>query len=105
MLTPPTTPRLGTAVRPWAGLAALETLGDDVSAKPGYLTVNQVRTRLLDAGYTDSGSTIRRLLDEGAFGPEGEDWYRTERGGYRMISAAAVDRLIGRRKSARTSTE
>ncbi|MFC6017826.1 NUDIX domain-containing protein [Plantactinospora solaniradicis] len=86
------------AMRRLVNLQGLADLGDDVSAQPGYLTISQVHTRLRDAGFTDSTQTIRRLIDDGQFGAEGEDWYRTERGGYRMISIGAVDRLIGRRR-------
>ena len=84
-------------MRPLVNLQDLETLGDHVS-ESGYLTISQVRDRLLAAGYQDSGQTIRRLLDDGKLGDEGVDWYRTERGGYRMVSPAAVDRLIASRK-------
>ncbi|MCX4470426.1 NUDIX hydrolase [Micromonospora sp. NBC_01655] len=77
----------------------LEDLGDDV-AESGYLTVNQVRDRLIAAGFGDSGQTIRRLVDSGHFGAEGVDWYLTERGRYRKIAIEAVDRLIARRRQA-----
>ncbi|MDM4722728.1 NUDIX hydrolase [Micromonospora sp. WMMA1363] len=64
----------------------------------GYLTINQVRARLIAAGFRDSGQTIRRLVDSGHFGTEGVDWYLTERGRYRMIGTEAVNRLIARRR-------
>ncbi|MBM0279651.1 hypothetical protein, partial [Micromonospora tarensis] len=96
MLSPPRTPSLGLAVRPLVNLQDLEDLGDDV-AESGYLTINQVRARLVAAGFNDSGQTIRRLVDNGHFGTEGTDWYLTEIGKYRMVAAEAVDRLIARR--------
>ncbi|MFC3504782.1 hypothetical protein ACFOOK_27975 [Micromonospora krabiensis] len=71
-------------------------------AETGYLTIKQVRDRLVAAGYNDSDQTIRRLVTDGKLGAEGVDWYRTERGGYRMVSAAAVDRLIANRRKAAT---
>ncbi|WP_435233392.1 NUDIX hydrolase [Micromonospora aurantiaca (nom. illeg.)] len=77
----------------------LEDLGDDV-AESGYLTIKQVRDRLVAAGFNDSGQTIRRLVDSGHFGAEGVDWYLTEIGRYRMVAAEAVDRLIARRQHA-----
>ncbi|MGK5737296.1 hypothetical protein [Micromonospora sp. URMC 103] len=67
-------------------------------AESGYLTIKQVRDRLVAAGYSDSDQTIRRLLADGKLGKEGIDWYRTERGRYRMVSADAVDRLIAQRR-------
>jgi hypothetical protein len=80
-------------------LTELADLGDLVAEQGGHLTIKQVRDRLLAAGYNDSGQTIRRLLDDGELGVEGEDWYRTERGRYRKVTPAAVDRLIARRKT------
>ena len=86
-------------MRPWVDLGELADLGDDVAERGGYLTINQVRERLLAAGYNDSSQTLRRLLDDGELGPEGDTWYRTERGRYRMVSPSAVDQLIARRKA------
>ena len=86
-------------MRPLVNLQDLEDLGDHMG-ESGYLTISQVRDRLVAAGYHDSGQTIRRLLDDGKLGSEGTDWYRTERGGYRMVSPDAVDRLIAARRSA-----
>jgi len=96
MLSPPRTPSPGLAVRPLVNLQDLEDLGDDV-AESGYLTIKQVRDRLVAAGFNDSGQTIRRLVDSGHFGTEGTDWYLTEIGRYRMVAIDAVDRLIARR--------
>lgn len=70
-----------------------------VGAEPVWLTVQQVVDRLRAAGYVDSPMTVRRMVDDGEFGPRGEAWYRTERGGYRMVTAAAVDRLVAKRRS------
>jgi hypothetical protein len=63
-----------------------------------WLTINQVVERLRAAGYDDTGATIRRMVDAGDFGKEGEGWYRTERGKYRMVAPAVVDALIARRR-------
>jgi predicted nucleic acid-binding Zn ribbon protein len=63
-----------------------------------WLTINQVVERLRAAGYDDTGATLRRMVDAGDFGVEGDGWYRTERGKYRMVAAAAVDALIARRR-------
>lgn len=63
-----------------------------------WLTVNEVIKRLRDAGYPDSPDTVRRGVDAGDYGTEGPDWYRTERGRYRMVRASAVDRVIARRQ-------
>lgn len=65
-----------------------------------WLTVKQVTAMLHAAGYPDSLDTVRRGIDAGDYGQQGADWYRTERGRYRMVAAAAVDRLIARRKHA-----
>ncbi|MFE9955812.1 hypothetical protein [Micromonospora sp. NPDC005299] len=70
----------------------------------GYLTISQVRDRLIAAGYHDSTQTIRRLLTDRKLGEEGVDWYRTERGGYRMVSPEAVDRLIAERRRKSSDT-
>jgi len=92
-------PSWGIAVRPLVTLQHLADLGDDVT-EGGYLTVAQVRQRLIAAGFRDSGQTIRRLVDRGHFGVEGTDWYLTEIGRYRMVAADAVDRLITHRRLA-----
>ena len=86
-------------MRPLVNLQDLEDLGDGVS-ESGYLTISQVRDRLIAAGYHDSAQTIRRLIAHGKLGKEGAEdgWYRTELGGYRMVSPAAVDRLIAERR-------
>lgn len=86
-------------MRPLVNLRGLADLGDDVGEN-GYLTVKQVRDRLIAAGYNDSGQTIRRLIAKGKLGEEGapDGWYRTELGGYRMVSVEAVDRLIAARR-------
>lgn len=97
MLSPSLAPALGLAMRPLVNLRDLEALGDDVVAN-GYLTIKQVRDRLVAAGFNDSAQTIRRLLTAGKLGAEGVDWYRTEIGRYRMVSADAVDRLIASRR-------
>ncbi|MBB4958975.1 hypothetical protein [Micromonospora polyrhachis] len=73
-----------------------------MTEQQGYLTIRQVTARLHTAGYNDSQQTVRRLIDAGHLGTEGADWYRTERGGYRMVSPAAVDRLVAKRKTAST---
>lgn len=64
-----------------------------------HLTVVEIVERLRAAGYDDSPQTVRRLIDAGKFGPEGVDWYRTERGGHRKVRQAAVDAAIKRRQA------
>lgn len=68
-----------------------------------WLTIGEVLARLRGAGYTESESTVRRMLDSGELGAEGAAWYRTERGGHRRIAVTAVDRLIARRKAGTAS--
>ena len=63
-----------------------------------WLTVTEVRARLLAAGYDDSVDTIRRGIDAGRYGEQGRDWYRSEGGGYRMVRPEAVDRFLARRR-------
>lgn len=66
--------------------------------KVKYLTVAQVAERLNAAGYPDKVDTIRRAIDRGVYGKQGDDWYRTE-SGYRMVKSSAVDALLERRRS------
>lgn len=42
-----------------------------------WLTVEQVRAQLAEAGYDDSRDTVRRAIDRGVYGADGDDWYRT----------------------------
>lgn len=63
-----------------------------------WLTVTEVQARLKAAGYPDSLATIRRAVDAGKYGPQGDAWYKTEGGSYRMVSTEAVDALIARRR-------
>lgn len=70
---------------------------NDVAAD--WLTVQQVTDIVRAAGYPDSVDTIRRRIDAGSFGKQGEDWYRTE-SGYRMVRHAAVSEFIARRRQA-----
>lgn len=65
-----------------------------------HRTVVEIVERLREAGYADSPQTVRRLIDSGAFGAEGRDWYRTERGGHRQVKASAVERFIEKRRNA-----
>jgi molybdopterin-guanine dinucleotide biosynthesis protein len=73
-------------------------------AEPDWLTVHGVVERLRAAGYRDSAMTVRRMVDDGEFGSQGKDWYRTERGKYRMVSAAAVQALVARRRDQGTQS-
>lgn len=59
-----------------------------------WLTIGEVLARLREAGYSESESTVRRMIDEGAV-----ESYRTERGGHRRIRARSVDDLIQRRRN------
>lgn len=68
-------------------------------AEPDWLTVHEVVERLRAAGYRDSAMTVRRMVDDGEFGQQGKDWYRTERGKYRMVAVAAVQALVTRRRA------
>lgn len=62
-----------------------------------WLTVQQVADAFRAAGYPDSTATLRRMIDAGEFGAQGDGWYRTERGGYRMVKRSAVDDFLRRR--------
>ncbi|MFG1776588.1 helix-turn-helix domain-containing protein [Micromonospora sp. NPDC049048] len=62
-----------------------------------WLTVQQVADAFRAAGYPDSAATLRRMIDAGEFGAQGDGWYRTERGGYRMVKRSAVDDFLRRR--------
>jgi predicted nucleic acid-binding Zn ribbon protein len=62
-----------------------------------WLTVQQVADAFRAAGYPDSPATLRRMIDAGEFGAQGDGWYRTERGGYRMVKRSAVDAFLRRR--------
>lgn len=64
-----------------------------------WLTIGEVITRLRRAGYTESESTVRRMIDQGAL-----ESYRTERGGHRRVTAASVAALVARRGGAGTHT-
>jgi excisionase family DNA binding protein len=57
-----------------------------------WLTIGAVVARIRAAGYPDSQSTVRRLIDDGAL-----ESYRTARG-HRRIRATSVDALIADRK-------
>ncbi|WKU03771.1 excisionase family DNA-binding protein [Micromonospora sp. HUAS LYJ1] len=50
--------------------------------------------RLRAAGFSESESTVRRMIDEGVL-----DSYRTERGGHRRIKAESVTALIQKRSA------
>lgn len=65
---------------------------------PPYLKISEVRARLAAAGYPDSVDTIRRDLDRGTYGVQGQDWYRAD-SGYRYVSSSAVDAVIARRRA------
>ncbi|MFI2577674.1 hypothetical protein ACH5AJ_36375 [Streptomyces rochei] len=62
-----------------------------------WLTVQQVTDAVRAAGYPDSAATLRRMIDGGDFGEQGTSWYRTERGGYRMVRRSAVEQFLQRR--------
>ncbi|MEU7771207.1 hypothetical protein AB0C44_07765 [Micromonospora taraxaci] len=63
-----------------------------------WLTVQQATDLVQAAGYPDSADTIRRRIDGGKFGKQGEDWYRAE-SGYRYVTPAAVAEFIRKRKA------
>lgn len=63
-----------------------------------WLTVQQVAEAFRAAGYPDSSATLRRMIDADEFGSQGESWYRTERGGYRMVKRDAVEAFLQRRR-------
>lgn len=60
-----------------------------------YLRISEVLDRLREAGYPDSESTVRRLVDAGEL-----ESYRPTIGGHRRITSASVDALISRRQAA-----
>ncbi|WP_121399488.1 helix-turn-helix domain-containing protein [Micromonospora sp. M71_S20] len=70
-----------------AGLTGGPVVGDGT-----WLSIGEVLARLRAAGFSESESTVRRMIDEGAL-----DSYRTERGGHRRIKAESVAELIRRR--------
>ena len=58
-----------------------------------WLTIGEVLARFRAAGFGESESTVRRMIDDGAL-----ESYRTERGGHRRVRAASVDEFIRRRR-------
>ncbi|MEV6801313.1 hypothetical protein AB0M91_23645 [Micromonospora rifamycinica] len=66
-----------------------------------WLTVQQVTDAVRAAGYPDSAATLRRMIDAGDLGEQGTSWYRTERGGYRMVRRSAVEQFLQRRAEGR----
>jgi hypothetical protein len=69
-----------------------------VAGDPEWLTLGEVIERFRAAGYPDSESTIRRLIDDGEI-----ESYRAERRGggrgHRRMRAASVEALLGRRRA------
>ncbi len=63
-------------------------------AEEAWLTIGEVLTRLRAAGFPESESTVRRMIDDGEVKS-----YRTERGGHRRVDPASLDALIGRRRA------
>jgi excisionase family DNA binding protein len=59
-----------------------------------WLTIGEVIAALRAAGYTESESTVRRMIDDGEL-----ESYRTERGGHRRVKATAVAGLIEQRRT------
>ena len=59
-----------------------------------WLTIGEVLAKLRAAGYTDSESTVRRMIDDGLLAS-----HRTMRGGHRRVKASSVDELIAARKA------
>lgn len=59
-----------------------------------WLRMAEVVARLRAAGYQDSESTVRRMIDAGELRV-----YRSRLGGHRRILAASVDALIEQRRS------
>lgn len=59
-----------------------------------WLSIGEVLARLRAAGFSESESTVRRMIDEGVL-----DSYRTERGGHRRIKAESVTALIQKRSA------
>ncbi|MGJ3228937.1 excisionase family DNA-binding protein [Micromonospora aurantiaca (nom. illeg.)] len=68
--------------------------GGPVVGDGTWLSIGEVIAQLRAAGFSESESTIRRMIDEGAL-----ESYRTERGGHRRIKAESVSALISRRNS------
>jgi hypothetical protein len=74
----------------------LQTREAGVEEKPWW-TIKDVVARLHAAGYTDSRDKVRRGIDAGHYGQQGEDWHISE-SGYRYVKPAAVEALIARRR-------
>ena len=87
---PPISARLAT-------LGAMHTEGVTVADDATWLSLGEVVARFRAAGYSDSESTIRRLIDDGEI-----ESYRVERRGggrgHRRMRAASVDTLLDRRR-------
>lgn len=62
-----------------------------------YLSLGEVVDLLRAAGYPDSRQTVRRAIDRGTYGAEGDAWYRTETG-QRKVKRGHVEALIARRQ-------
>ena len=66
-------------------------------ADPTWLTLGEVIQRFRAAGFPDSESTIRRMIDDGEI-----ESYRPERRGgglgHRRMRASSVDALLERRQ-------
>ncbi|WP_346536924.1 helix-turn-helix domain-containing protein [Micromonospora sp. DPT] len=69
------------------GLAGGTVVGDGT-----WLTIGEVLAKLREAGFTDSESTVRRMIDDGQLKS-----HRTERGGHRRVRATSVEDLIASR--------
>lgn len=63
-----------------------------------HLTLKEMRAAFVAAGYADSEATIRRMIDSGDFGAQGDTWYRT-RGGQRRVRESAVRAVLAERAS------
>ena len=64
-----------------------------------YLSTGEVVEELRAAGYDDSESTVRRLIDAGVLKA-----YRTETGGHRRVLATSVADLLRRRAAGEADT-
>lgn len=74
------------------GLTGGPVVGDGT-----WLSTGEVIDRLRAAGFTESESTVRRMID--VLADSGElNSYRTEPGGHRRIKATDIDNLIRRRQ-------
>ncbi|MEV6693349.1 helix-turn-helix domain-containing protein [Micromonospora sp. NPDC051196] len=73
------------------GLIGGPVVGDGI-----WLALGEVLARLRAAGFSESESTVRRMIDDGTL-----ESYRTERGGHRRIRASSVDELIDRRNASK----